>query len=93
MKYLPVLGVVLNSQKREFVCQVFGPSRTTMITAPCPGLAALIAVPVLGEPLSALILLGLAAVTAGMVVGVTGGDAVSPVTAGTGAAPRTQPLV
>ncbi len=88
-----ILALVVSMWLYTRVVQVFGPSRTTMITALCPGLAALIAVPVLGEPLSALILLGLAAVTAGMVLGVTGGDAVSPVTAGTGAAPRTQTLV
>jgi drug/metabolite transporter (DMT)-like permease len=50
-----------------------GPTRTTMITALAPGLSSLIAVPLLGEPLSLLLVLGLVAVTAGMLIGVTGG--------------------
>lgn len=78
-----MLAMVLSMWLYTRVVQAFGPSRTAMITAVCPGLAALIAVPVLGEPLSAFILFGLAAVTAGMLLGVTGGDA----------APRAQTLV
>ncbi len=88
-----VFALVVSMWLYTHVVRVFGPSRTTMFTALCPGLAALIAVPVLGEPLSALILLGLAAVTAGMVLGVTGGAAVSQVPAGASVAPRAQPLV
>lgn len=57
------------------VVATFGPIRTTMITAVAPVLAALVAVPVLGEPLSGLVVLGLAAVTIGMVVGVGGAPA------------------
>ncbi len=67
-----ILALVVSMWFYTRVVQVFGPSRTTMITALCPGLAALIAVPWLGEPLSALVMLGLAAVTAGMIAGVTG---------------------
>ena len=67
-----VLALVVSMWLYTRVVRAFGPSRTTMITALCPGLAALIAVPMLGEPLSLLVMLGLAAVTAGMVTGVTG---------------------
>lgn len=72
-----ILALVVSMWLYTRVVQVFGPSRTTMITALCPALAALIAVPMLGEPLTLLVMLGLAAVTAGMVTGVTGG-AVAP---------------
>ncbi|MBL8339928.1 MAG: DMT family transporter [Rubrivivax sp.] len=47
----------------------YGPVRTTMFTALVPPLAALAAVPVLGEPLAASALLGLAGVTLGLLVG------------------------
>lgn len=50
-----------------------GPTKTTMITSAAPALSALVAVPLLGEPLSLFLVLGLAAVTAGMLIGVTGG--------------------
>jgi len=52
------------------VVQTFGPVRTTMLTALVPPLAALLAVPVLGEPLGAAALGGLACVTLGLVIGV-----------------------
>jgi drug/metabolite transporter (DMT)-like permease len=52
------------------VMQVFGPLKTTMLTAWSPVLAALAAVPVLGEPLSGWVLCGLVAVFLGTVVGV-----------------------
>jgi len=48
----------------------YGPVRTTMFTAVVPPLAALAAVPVLGEPLAASALLGLACVTLGLLVGI-----------------------
>lgn len=48
----------------------FGPVRTTMLTALVPGLSALLAVPILGEPLPWNVLLGLALVTLGIVLGV-----------------------
>lgn len=47
----------------------YGPVRTTMFTAIVPPLAALAAVPVLGEPLAPSALLGLACVTLGLLVG------------------------
>lgn len=47
----------------------YGPVRTTMFTAIVPPLASLAAVPVLGEPLSASALAGLACVTVGLLVG------------------------
>jgi drug/metabolite transporter (DMT)-like permease len=47
----------------------YGPVRTTMATAIVPPLAALMAVPVLGEPLAASALVGLVCVTVGLLVG------------------------
>ncbi len=47
----------------------YGPVRTTMFTAVVPPLAALAAVPLLGEPLAASALFGLACVTLGLLVG------------------------
>ena len=87
-----VLALVVSMSLYTRVVQAFGPSRTTMITAVCPGLAALIAVPVLGEPLSALVLMGLAAVTAGMVVGVVGVGGKPPAAAAAASKPA-QPVV
>ena len=51
------------------VVQTFGPVRATMLTALVPPVAALSAVPLLGEPLGVAALLGLACVSAGLVVG------------------------
>lgn len=51
------------------VVATFGPVRTTMMTALVPSLAALAAVPLLGEPLGAAALGGLVCVTAGLLVG------------------------
>ncbi|MFO1271796.1 MAG: DMT family transporter [Rubrivivax sp.] len=51
------------------VVSTFGPVRTTMITAVVPSLAALSAVPLLGETLGATALGGLACVTAGLLLG------------------------
>ena len=51
------------------VVKTFGPVRTTMITALVPVLAALSAVPLLGEPLTTVTLLGLVCVTLGLLVG------------------------
>jgi len=51
------------------VVETFGPVRTTMITAVVPVLAALFAVPLLGEPLTAVGALGLACVTLGLLIG------------------------
>lgn len=51
------------------VVAIFGPVRTTMITAVVPVLAALAAVPVLGEVLSPAALGGLVCVTSGLLLG------------------------
>ncbi len=51
------------------VVTTFGPVRTTMITALVPAMAALTAVPLLGEPLGAAALGGLVCVTCGLLVG------------------------
>lgn len=52
------------------VVATFGPVKTTMMTAVVPVLAALAAVPLLGEPLGAAALGGLACVTLGLLLGV-----------------------
>jgi drug/metabolite transporter (DMT)-like permease len=51
------------------VVQTFGPVRSTMITALVPPLAALAAVPLLGEPLGAAALAGLLCASLGLVIG------------------------
>jgi len=51
------------------VIATFGPVRTTMMTALVPALAALAAVPLLGEALSAAAVGGLVCVTAGLLLG------------------------
>ena len=51
------------------VVSTFGPVRTTMMTALVPALAALSAVPLLGEGLSAAALGGLACATLGLLIG------------------------
>jgi drug/metabolite transporter (DMT)-like permease len=55
--------------------QTFGPVRTTMVTALVPGLAALAAVPLLGEALGPAALAGLVCVTAGLLLGLRSGRA------------------
>lgn len=52
--------------------QAFGPVRSTMITACVPGLSALAAWWLLGEPLAEGVLTGLVCVTLGILVGVVG---------------------
>ena len=49
--------------------RTFGPIRTTMLTALVPGLSALGAVVLLGEPLFLNLILGLALVTTGILIG------------------------
>jgi drug/metabolite transporter (DMT)-like permease len=51
------------------VIKTFGPVHTTMITAVVPMLAAVSAVPLLGEPMTAVGVLGLFCVTLGLLVG------------------------
>jgi drug/metabolite transporter (DMT)-like permease len=51
------------------VVKTFGPVRTTMVTALVPVLAAVLAVPLLGEPMTAVGVLGLLCVTLGLLIG------------------------
>lgn len=60
-----ISGITFNTMIRHF-----GPVRSTMLTALVPGLSALGAVGLLGEPLHWNLLAGLALVTAGIVFGV-----------------------
>ena len=63
-------SVVISGITFTKMIQHFGPVRSTMITALVPGLSALSAVLVLGEPLGWNVLAGLALVSAGIVFGV-----------------------
>jgi drug/metabolite transporter (DMT)-like permease len=60
-----VSGITFNLMIRHY-----GPVRSAMLTAVVPGLSALAAAVVLGEPLPWNVLLGLSLVTAGIVFGV-----------------------
>jgi drug/metabolite transporter (DMT)-like permease len=51
------------------VVTTFGPLRTVMITALVPVITALAAVPLLGEPLTPTVIMGLVCVTAGLLLG------------------------
>ena len=66
-------SVVISGISFTKMIQHFGPVRSTMITALVPGLSALAAVAVLGEPLHLNLLLGLALVTLGILFGVRSG--------------------
>jgi drug/metabolite transporter (DMT)-like permease len=68
-------SVVVSGITFMAMVQVFGPLRSTMLTALVPPLAALGAVAALGEPLGWNLVAGLALVTAGIVVGVRGASA------------------
>jgi drug/metabolite transporter (DMT)-like permease len=63
-------SVVISGISFTKMVQHFGPVRSTMMTALVPGLSALGAVIFLGEPLHWNLLLGLALVTVGIVLGV-----------------------
>ena len=63
------LSVVVAGVSFNVMIRTFGPIRTTMLTALVPGLSALGAVLILGEPLFLNLLLGLALVTAGILIG------------------------
>jgi len=69
------LSVVISGIGFMKMVESFGPVRTTMITAVVPGLSALCAMALLGEPLSWVVVAGLACVTAGIFVGVRGATA------------------
>jgi drug/metabolite transporter (DMT)-like permease len=68
--YQGTFSVVISTLVYTRVLMTFGATRTAMITAVVPGMASLLAVPVLGEPLAASAVAGLALVTVGMVAGV-----------------------
>ena len=65
-------SVVISGITFTLMIQHFGPVRTTMITALVPGLSALGAVLLLGEPMHWNLLAGLALVTIGILFGVRG---------------------
>lgn len=67
--YQGVLVVFVAMLLYTFAVRQLGPQPVALMMAVVPGLSALAAVPVLGEPLSLLSLAGLAAVTAGAVMG------------------------
>ena len=67
--YQGVLVVFVAMLLYTFAVRRLGPQSVALMMAVVPGLSALAAVPVLGEPLSLLALAGLAAVTAGAVIG------------------------
>jgi len=63
------LSVVVAGISFNVMIRTFGPIRTTMLTALVPGLSALGAVVFLGEPLFLNLILGLALVTTGILIG------------------------
>ncbi len=67
--YQGILVVFVAMMLYAFAVKKLGPQTVTLLMAVVPGLAALAAVPVLGEPLSLLTLLGLGAVTIGALLG------------------------
>ena len=70
-------SVVISGIAFVQMVRAFGPVRSTMITALVPGLSALGAVLLLGEPLGWNLLAGLALVTAGILLGVRAAQAPS----------------
>ncbi|MCF8152394.1 MAG: DMT family transporter [Burkholderiaceae bacterium] len=67
--YQGVLVVFVAMLLYTFAVRQLGPQTVALMMAVVPGLSALAAVPILGEPLSLLTLAGLGAVTAGAVMG------------------------
>ena len=65
-----VASVVVSGISFNLMIRAFGPVRSTMLTAVVPGLSALSAALLLGEPLPWNVLCGLALVTLGIVFGV-----------------------
>jgi drug/metabolite transporter (DMT)-like permease len=84
-------SVVISGISFTKMIQHFGPVRSTMITALVPGLSALGAVLLLGEPLHWNLLAGLVLVTAGILFGVRAAAPRPPVRAGAGLAPSPRP--
>lgn len=70
MAFQGIGSVVVSGISFTRMIQHFGPVRSTMMTAVVPGLAALSAVLLLGEPMGWNLALGLALVTMGIVFGV-----------------------
>ena len=67
--YQGVLVVFVAMVLYAFAVRQLGPQTVALLMAFVPGLSAVAAVPILGEPLSLLTLAGLAAVTLGAVLG------------------------
>lgn len=67
--YQGLFAMVIAGMSYTQVVATFGPVRSTMITALVPPIAALAAVPLLGEELAPTTLLGLACVTGGLLLG------------------------
>ncbi len=67
--YQGILVVFVAMMLYAFAVKKLGPQTVTLLMAVVPGLAALAAVPILGEPLSLLTLSGLGAVTLGALLG------------------------
>ena len=70
MFYQGMGSVVISGIAFTQMIRYFGPVRSTMLTAIVPGLSALGAVIFLGEPLGINLIIGLALVTLGIIVGV-----------------------
>ena len=68
--YQGIGSVVISGITFNLMIRHYGPVRSTMITALVPGLSALGAVALLGEPLTVNLMAGLALVTGGIVLGV-----------------------
>jgi drug/metabolite transporter (DMT)-like permease len=68
-------SVVISGIAFTQMIRYFGPVRSTMLTALVPGLSALGAVIFLGEPLGLNLIVGLALVTLGIIVGVRASSA------------------
>jgi drug/metabolite transporter (DMT)-like permease len=68
--YQGVGSVVISGITFNLMIRYYGPVRSTMITALVPGLSALGAVAVLGEPMHLNLIAGLALVTSGILFGV-----------------------
>ena len=77
MVFQGVGSVVVSGIAFNKMIQHYGPVRSTMITALVPGLSAIAAVMVLGEPLHWNLVAGLALVTAGIVFGVRKGSVIA----------------
>ncbi len=72
-------SVVISGIAFTQMIHYFGPVRSTMLTALVPGLSALGAVIFLGEPLGINLIMGLALVTLGIIVGVRAASSPTPV--------------